>query len=312
MQKTKPTIYIIGAGAIGKTLAVFLKQQGKDIVLLRGHIDNKPACVENIEVQLSKDEIIREEITLSCISNYPAFDGIVVLANKAYGNLSIAERLRNKVRNSPLVILQNGLNVELPFTDHKFSHVYRGVLFTTCQSLAENSVKFRPVTASPIGIISGNEKTLHAIVDQLNNPNLQFISTLNIHSVAWTKTIINCVFNSICPLLETDNGIFHSNRNALTIAKRIIDECVIIASLKNIHLNSEEILEKLLLISRSSDGQLISTYQDIINKRKTEIESFNFAITGIADLLQKKELVTETRLLGELIQIKSELTSGSV
>jgi 2-dehydropantoate 2-reductase len=66
---------------------------------------------------------------------------------------------------------------------------------------------------------------------------------------------------------------------------------------------------KILLVSKSSDGQLISTFQDILNKRQTEIETLNFAIVDIAKKLNKEELGRETKLLGELTRLKSYLSN---
>ena len=60
-------------------------------------------------------------------------------------------------------------------------------------------------------------------------------------------------------------------------------------------------------ISRLSDGQEISTLQDIRNKRRTEIDTLNPEIVRIAGYLGKENMVTETKLLGDLIPIKSEV-----
>jgi 2-dehydropantoate 2-reductase len=107
--------------------------------------------------------------------------------------------------------------------------------------------------------------------------------------------------------LEIDNGIFHRDEKTLAIAKRVIEECVAIAKETGIFLNTDEVVESLLLISKFSDGQLISTFQDIKNKRETEIETLNFAIVNVAKKLNKEHMVAETKLLGELIKLKSEL-----
>ena len=93
----------------------------------------------------------------------------------------------------------------------------------------------------------------------------------------------------------------------LKIAKRVIEECISICKEKEISLTVDEVVESLLLISKFSDGQLISTLQDIRNKRKTEIETLNFAIVNMATALNKENAVRETRLLGELTKLKSEL-----
>lgn len=41
-------------------------------------------------------------------------------------------------------------------------------------------------------------------------------------------------------------------------------------------------LQNVLAISKMSDGQKISTYQDILNKRETEIETLNLAVAKAA------------------------------
>jgi len=45
-------VYIIGAGAIGKVLAVCLSNDGKKVVLLRGSVDNGERHKETISVGL--------------------------------------------------------------------------------------------------------------------------------------------------------------------------------------------------------------------------------------------------------------------
>jgi len=67
------------------------------------------------------------------------------------------------------------------------------------------------------------------------------------------------------------------------------------------------VMDNLLLISRASDGQLISTLQDIRNHRPTEIATLNLAIAGMAST---EQAVIQTRLLGQLILLKSQIAAG--
>ncbi len=307
IEKNK-TIYIIGAGAVGKALAVFLKGKGQNVIIIRGSIDNNSSYTEKIKVQFNDKEEFEAEIEISSLSRFTALNGIVVLTNKSYGNEQLAGKLSPKIGSSPVVILQNGLDIEKPFIHNNFPGIYRCVLFTSSQIINTNTVKFKPVSISLIGVIAGDSTDLEKIVAQLDNPYLQFRVEENIQPVIWTKAIVNSVFNSICPLLETSNGIFHRNTKARDIAKRVISECVAVAASQGILLNPDNVLDTLLLISRNSADQLISTYQDIQNKRKTEIETFNSAIVNIADRSIRGGLVSETRILGELVQIKSEIS----
>lgn len=300
-------IYIIGSGAIGKTLAVFLKLQNRDVTLIRGSIDDGSSHAEHIQVVVDNSTELTADIQVSTLSNFHELDGIVVLANKSYGNEDLSRSLKDKINSSPVVIMQNGLGVERPFAGNDFPGVYRCVLFATCQAISGNRLRFKPVSDSPIGVIKGDHDSLHAIVEQLNNPIFPFKAEANIQPVIWKKAITNCVFNSVCPLLNIDNGVFHREEKALEMAKRIIDECIVIAKEEGIFLDAGEVVNRLLLISKSSDGQLISTLQDINNGKKTEIETLNFEIARIAKSLNKEDLVKETRLLGELTKLKSDL-----
>ncbi len=302
-----PPIYIIGAGAIGKVLAVFLQGAGKQVVLVRGSVSNEPTLNSKIEVNLIDKSSISEEIKLLTLDKLREMNGLVVLTNKSFGNSALAGKLKLIAKNSPLVLLQNGLGVEDPFINEGFKAIYRCVLFATSQPTSENVYRFQPVAESAIGVIKGDKAQLDFIVSELNNPNFPFRTENDIQKIIWKKAISNVVFNSVCPLLEIDNGIFHRNEKALALATRVIEECIVIANEAGVLLSAHEVLENLLKISKASDGQLISTLQDIRSHRPTEIDTFNFAVVAMAKKFGKEHLVAETKLLGELTKLKSEL-----
>jgi 2-dehydropantoate 2-reductase len=301
-------VYIIGAGAVGKVLAVTLALNNRKVTLLRGSVDNQESYTENIQVVTVEQGVLEANIEVSTLSRFQTLDGLIVLTNKSFGNAGLAQALKGKTNDSPLVLLQNGLGVEQAFVDHGFPQVYRCVLFMTSQVMAENRINFKPVTASPIGLIKGNAQQVDPIVAQLNSPQFGFRAESNIQPIIWKKAIANSVFNSICPLLDTDNGIFHRNESVLAIASSVIKECVGIAQAKGVAITEEEVTETVLMISRLSDGQLISTLQDINLKRPTEIETLNFAIVNMARALNRENTVKETKLLGELTKLKSDLS----
>jgi len=300
-------VYIIGAGAVGKVLAVSLALNNRKVTLLRGSVDEQESRMEKIQVTTEQQGQLEATIEVSTLSNYPVLNGLIVLTNKSFGNAGLAGALKGKTGGSPIVLLQNGLGVEQVFVDNGFPQVYRCVLFMTSQVMQENALSFKPVTASPIGVIKGDANQVDPIVAQLNTPQFGFRAESDIQPIIWKKAIANSVFNSICPLLEIDNGIFHRDEAVMAVAKRVIKECVGIARAQGVALTEEEVTETVLMISRLSNGQLISTLQDINNKRPTEIDTLNFAIVQIAATLHLENTVTETRLLGELTKLKSDL-----
>ncbi len=300
-------IFIIGAGAVGKALAVSLHQEGKEVELIRGHLNDGTSNKEKITLEIKDGATLQAEITVNTLRNHSKLDGLVVLTNKSFGNKALSEKLETKIGGSAIVLLQNGLGVEQPFLNKDFPEIYRCVLFMTSQNNVPNTINYKPVAPSPIGIIKQKSATLESIVKTLDSPNFRFVAEKNIQRIIWKKAIANCIFNSICPLLNVDNGIFHRNKEAFAIAQRVIVECALVANKKGIDLGTSELEDQVLMISRMSDGQLISTLQDINNKRETEIDTLNFEIYRMAHSMNLSNKVKETRLLGELIKMKSEL-----
>lgn len=66
-------------------------------------------------------------------------------------------------------------------------------------------------------------------------------------------------------------------------------------------------MEQLLTISERSDGQLISTLQDLKNGNETEIEFLNLEIAKIAEEMTPRLMVSKTKVLGDLILNKSRI-----
>jgi len=300
-------IFIIGYGAIGKALAVFLTSLGKKTVVIRGRADNGSVAYEQVAVEQANGTMIVQSIEVVTLKNIDKIDGLIILTTKSFGNTALSKALKPKVRNAPIVILQNGLNIEKPFLENGFSHIYRCVLFATSQVLENGVVRFRPVSDSPIGIIKGNAATLNNLAGQIDSEYFQFKPEKNIQPVIWKKAIINTVFNSICPLLNADNGIFYKDPLALQVAESLIRSGIIIAKKAGVELDPKDVETGLLNISKASAGQFISTLQDISNGRNTEIEALNFEIARVAKTGGIATEAKQIELLGELIKLKERM-----
>ncbi|MFN8886528.1 MAG: ketopantoate reductase family protein [Cyclobacteriaceae bacterium] len=183
------TIYIIGAGAIGKALAVFLKLKGRNVLLVRGSVDQGVSTYETIKIELPDQLTLEATIEVTSLSQLHLFDGIVLLTTKSFGNESLAKSLYPKIGHAPMVVMQNGLEVEQPFLQHGFPEIYRCVLFATSQSISESMIRYKPVAVSQIGVIRGNDSQLQEIITQLENDLFNFAASSNIQSIIWKKPL---------------------------------------------------------------------------------------------------------------------------
>lgn len=295
-------IYIIGAGAIGKALAVFLNRAGKNVTLVRGSVNDGSASTEAITVEV-RGNTFTENIPVVTLNALATLDGLIIICTKSFGNEALAATLQTKSVTSPIVLLQNGLGIETPFLH--FPQLFRCVLFVTSQTTS-GIVRFKPVAPCPVGLVQGDERLLKEITHIMSTADFSFIPEHQIKRNVWSKAIINTVFNSICPLLETDNGVFHREETALRLARGIIYTCVAIAERDGVQLEANEVEANLLRISKASDQQLISTLQDIQKGRQTEIDTLNFAIARVAGSNFADD-VREVLLLGKLIKLKATL-----
>lgn len=295
-------IYILGSGAIGFPLAAYLAKVGRPVVAIR---TSKPMPKSTVSVLVDDGtERVSAEVETVSLSGLGGLEGTMVVTSKAYANPMIARELEDKGARGPVVVLQNGLGVEKPFLEAGFS-VFRCVLYATGQALSEHEFRFRPIASSPIGVVSGSQPDLQACVEALNTAQFPFHAEANIQREVWKKAIINSVFNSVCPLLEVDNGIFVRSEEAASLALEVVRECLAVTDRLGLGLSEAEVMAQILRISRGSDGQLISTLQDIRGGRPTEIESLNLEIARVAASLQPPLELPRVELLGRMVLLKS-------
>ncbi len=308
----KDKIYVLGAGAIGLSLATYLFNKGKEVIAVRTSTDEVDS--EQVEITITGVEgrIWTAPIKMVSLAKLRVLDGVIVITAKSYANNSIAARLEGMETSSPLVIMQNGVGVENPYLNLDNARIYRCVLYSTSQKGKNNSYKFVSITASPIGVVRGNEQELDYLVNELNTTAFPFVSHSDIKREVWKKAIINAVFNSICPLLEIDNGIFVRDEKASLLAQEIVNECLVIAHNIGIRLSAEEIMQQIFTISKKSDGQLISTLQDINAGRETEIDYLNLEIARLGETLTPVIKANTTKALGEMVKMKSKLRNKSI
>jgi 2-dehydropantoate 2-reductase len=297
------TIYILGSGAVGFPLAAYLTNAGRNVVAVRTSRNDVPKSTINVTVQDGTNRVTAPVETIS-LSSLTSLNGTLVITTKSYTNPAIALLLKERKATGPLVIMQNGVGVERPFIDAGFAAVCRCVLYVTSQPTSEFQFSFRPITASPIGIIAGPEAELARSVEQLNTNGFPFRAETNIQKEIWKKAIINSVFNSICPLLDVDNNVFVRDEATTDLARQLVKECITLTDRLNLGLSESEVMQQIMRISTGSK-QLISTLQDIRNGRQTEIESLNLEIARQAASLEPPLHLPQTELLGKIILAKS-------
>ena len=299
-------IYILGCGAIGLTVAAHLSEAGREVSAVRTGTSAVTAEKMTVTVHRREHDILRASIETTSLSRLARLDGLIVVSAKSYANPAIAAALIEKNTTGPLVLLQNGLGVEKPFVEAQLTPILRCVLYATAQLTVENTVTFRPIASSPIGVIAGSDSYLKPCVTALTTSGFPFHAEPDIQRDIWKKSIINVVFNSLCPLLEVDNGIFAREPAVAALAVELVRECVVLARVRGITLAEPELLEQIQRISSGSAGVFISTLQDLRHGRPTEIDSLNLEMARLASSLNPPINLARTEFLGKMIMSKAK------
>jgi 2-dehydropantoate 2-reductase len=300
---SNPAVYVLGVGAVGAPLAAFLTLEGRKVIAVHTSRDDAAGDL-TITVRNGADRVA-VPVETAALSTLRALDGIVVVAAKSHANAAIAESLKGKGVRGPLVIMQNGLGIEKVFLDSGFPRICRCILYVTGQRTPEGEYSFRSIAPSLIGVVRGDRSELTPIVESLATSRFPFRAEQDLERQVWKKAIVNSVFNSICPLLDVDNGVFVRDGEAAALAMEVIRECTALAARLDISLTEDELREQVMLVSKGSDGQLISTLQDLRSGARTEIESFNLELARIASSLVPPVPLHRTELLGRLIRARS-------
>ncbi len=86
-------IYILGAGAIGFPLAVYLADAGRKVVAVRIRQHDVAATTINMSVSAGSRHITAAIPTVS-LAQLSDIDGLIVITSKSYANADIAQTLK--------------------------------------------------------------------------------------------------------------------------------------------------------------------------------------------------------------------------
>ena len=300
-------IYILGSGAVGLALAASLIEAGRNVTLVRTSHSGISRKWVDITVNEMEKRPSTYAVETASLDQLHTLTGIIAVTAKAFANDAIAAQLKYKAgHDNPIVLMQNGLDIEEPFIEAGFSEVYRCVLYVTSQKKGPFKAQFRSVKSSPIGVMAGNGADLQSVVDMLHTTAFHFHTAENILLAIWQKVIFNAVFNTICPMLDTDNGIFVRDAEVAGLAGEIIKECCQVAAAFGLRIDPVQISSQLLVLSKGSYGQNCSTLEDINNGRETELSVLNQAIVQTAAKHAPHVDLSTTRLMGEVTMLKAK------
>ncbi|MCJ2520952.1 MAG: 2-dehydropantoate 2-reductase [Candidatus Thermoplasmatota archaeon] len=266
---------IFGAGALGSLFGGLLSQRHE--VMLVGRRVHMEAIRRNGLKIGGRTNLVVHPTAQEDIAEVESLD-VVVLTVKAYDTEGALEALKPFWRKAAFLSLQNGLGNE-DLLAERADRVLGGVTNQGVTFVAPGEVYHAGIGDTYIGPYRGTGLEEAAeLVEAFSMCGIPSELSEDIRGELWLKTLVNACINPLTGLLEVKNGHILQSTFLTDVVREIVDEGLQVAALQGLHLDREEVLEKVWSIAEATADNISSMLQDLEKGRRTEIDSINGAI----------------------------------
>jgi len=298
-------IAIIGAGAMGCLYGGKLSQSKENQVYLldiwKEHID--AINMQGLIMEEAEESFVYQNLKASVQASEVGKADLVIVFVKSTLTRQAVQGAKEVFGEDTLVLtLQNGLgNIDLIGEEVGLSNVIGGTTAHGAYMKGPGEICHAGFGKTIIGELNGTTtERIQEIARVFQSVGLETEISINILGLIWDKLIVNVGINSLTAITGLYNGELLDHPELLCIMKSAIDEAVAVANSKNIELSSQDPYAHTLEICKNTATNKSSMLQDIMNKRRTEIDMIN---GGILREGEKEGIATPVnRVLTDLIK----------
>lgn len=283
----RPVILILGAGAVGLSLAGKLRGVARVYAACRpvhaGAIRERGLVMEGVWGDGTVDAI-------ACVAGPeeipPGIDFVIVTA-KGTDTRAICEEYAGVIRGRPVASLQNGIGNEEVIACYTDT-VIGGTVTTNFSVLGPGHVRVLSESAPMhLGIWSGNDAgILDRLIGVIRSAGIPVEADTDIRSGKWTKALLNIAVNPICALLRAPVRVA-ADGNVRETVIGLINETFAVADAEGVKLlwaTADDYLAHLFSVQVPDFAEVYpSMYYDLRQGRRTEIDLLNGYIARLGE-----------------------------
>ncbi len=275
-------ITVLGAGAMGSLYGGFLAEAGNEVWLLdiwKEHIDairerglsiegiSGNRCIKNIHAADTPSDIGQSEL-------------VIVFVKSTLTDRAVRESQELIGADTTILTLQNGLgNIEKIASVVAQEHIIAGTTAHGATVLGAGSIQHAGRGPTIIGEVDGHGTArLDALVDLLNDANIETTASHNVVGLIWDKLLVNVGINALTAITRLKNGQLIEFKETEEILELAVTEALMVAQAKGITLSHADPVEHTKEVCKLTAENTASMLQDILHKRNTEIDMINSAI----------------------------------
>ncbi|MDD5409116.1 MAG: 2-dehydropantoate 2-reductase [Candidatus Omnitrophica bacterium] len=296
-------IVIVGPGAMGCLIAAFLSKSKEEVWLLDKNKENAAKINEDgISLEGVSGSWQAKPKTTASVQDIPKAD-LILICVKSFHTKQAVEQIKPLIQeNTKIMTLQNGIgNIEIISELAGEDKVIGGATSEGATLIETGKIRHAGRGETIIGTIDGKMPVeIRSIREVFNKAGLQTKLSRDIKGLAWSKLIINVGINALTAITRLPNGRLTEFEGTKRILRDAVTEATRIAKRKRIKLIYDDPLAKVEAVCESTSGNISSMLQDVLKKKRTEIDFINGVIVRLGQELGIA--VPTNRLLVDLVK----------
>jgi len=274
-------IVIVGPGAMGCLYAAFLSRSKEEIWLLD---KNKERAERIAQEGISVEGVSgnwRAQVNATVDAQKIGSADLIIISVKSYDTKeAIAGASPLIGENTKILTLQNGIgNIEIISEVAGSEKVIGGATNLGATLMDTGKVRHAGRGETIIGRIDGKIPVeMRYIRELFNKVGLQTRISRDIKGLLWSKLIINAGINALTAITRLNNGRLVEFEGVRRVLREAVSEATKIAKRKRIKLIYDEPLAKVEAVCEATAGNVSSMLQDVLRKKRTEIDFINGVI----------------------------------
>jgi len=274
-------IVVLGSGAMGCLFAAFLSKSKEEIWLLD---KNKERAARINEFGISLEGVsgcwqAKIKTTANLIDIGKA--DLILICVKSFHTKTAVEQIKPLLgEDTKILTLQNGLgNIEIISEIAGEERVIAGVTNEGATLIDSGKIRHAGRGETIIGMVSGKTPVeIRGIREIFNKVGFETKMSRDIKSLLWSKLIINVGINALTAITRLPNGKLPEFEGTKRILRDAVTEATRIAKRKRIKLIYDDPLAKVEAVCEGTSANLSSMLQDVLRKKRTEIDFINGVI----------------------------------
>lgn len=300
-------IAIIGSGAMGSLYGGYLSKGDNEVYLVDiweehiNRINDKGLIIveDNIEL-MTKPRGITDSKGIGPV------DLVIVFVKSIHTKNAIENNLPIIGPQTMVLSLQNGYGNSDDISQYvQKSNIILGTTSHGATMLEPGKIKHAGKGKTYIGKLTRDkDENLIKIRELLNEAGFETVISDNVMELIWSKLLVNVGINALTAILEIKNGQLLEWEEGKELLVLAVSEGVRVANGLGLDFDKEEVVSHVMDVARATRENKSSMLQDILNKRKTEIEKINGAIVKEGEKIGLETPVN--RVLVDMIKVKEK------